>query len=168
MLSGTHTSAGLRGNRRTPITPCKVTAYAAIAGSGMGPALYSPEIRKRFLNPNHFTRYISIVQPSAVRVKENSKMFRWKSSHADRYLTAEYATRKDFQKIFTEDMADLHLLAFLLTADQDKADQCFVSGLEDSINGNPVFREWARSWSKRAIIKNAIKALAPAPGLSAP
>lgn len=95
-------------------------------------------------------------------------MFRWKSNDAARCLTAEYATRKDFQRIFTENMADLHLLAFLLTADQDKADQCVVSGLEDSISGNPVFREWARSWSKRAIIKNAIKALAPAPGLSAP
>src|SRR5260370_10832739 len=59
-------------------------------------------------------------------------------------------------------MADLHLLAFLLTADEEKAEQCFVSGLEDSIQGNPVFRKWARSWSKRAIIKNAIKVVAPA------
>ncbi|HKF20765.1 MAG TPA: sigma factor-like helix-turn-helix DNA-binding protein [Candidatus Angelobacter sp.] len=89
----------------------------------------------------------------------------WKNSQEARDLSTEYATRKDFQKIFTDDMADLHLLAFLLTADQDKAEECFVSGLEDTIDGNPVFREWARSWSKRAIIKNAIKALAPAPGM---
>lgn len=89
----------------------------------------------------------------------------WKNSQEGRDLSAEYATRRDFQKIFTEDMADLHLLAFLLTADQKKAEECFVSGLEDSIDGNPVFRDWARSWSKRAIIKNAIKALAPAPGM---
>jgi hypothetical protein len=77
---------------------------------------------------------------------------------------AEYATRSDFQEIFTEDMAGLHLLAFLLTADAKKAEQCFVAGLEESIRGNAVFRQWARSWSKRAIIKNAIKAMAPAPG----
>lgn len=89
----------------------------------------------------------------------------WKNNQEARDLSAEYATRKDFQKIFTEDMADLHLLAFLLTADKDEAEKCFVSGLEDTIDGNPVFREWARSWSKRAIIKNAIKAVAPAPGL---
>src|SRR5260370_2247440 len=77
---------------------------------------------------------------------------------------ADYATRKDFQKIFTEEMAGLHLLAFLLTADQEKAEQCFVAGLEESIRGNAIFKQWARSWSKRSIIKNAIKAISPAPG----
>lgn len=74
---------------------------------------------------------------------------------------AEFATRADFEKIFTEDMQGLHLLALLLTADQDKAEQVFVAGLEDSMHSNPVFRQWARSWSKRAIIKNAIKLVAP-------
>lgn len=77
---------------------------------------------------------------------------------------AQFATCKDFQKIFTEDMNSLHLLALLLTADAQKAEQCFVAGLEDSIQGNLVFRQWARSWSKRAIIKNAIKEIAPAAG----
>ncbi len=75
---------------------------------------------------------------------------------------SQFATCKDFQKIFTDEMSSLHLLALLLTADEQKAEECFVSGLEDSIQGNPVFRQWARSWSKRAIIKNAIKAMAPA------
>ncbi len=76
---------------------------------------------------------------------------------------SEYATCNDFKQIFTQDMAGLHLLAFLLTADHARAEQCFVAGLEDSIKGNPVFREWARSWSKRAIIKRAIRMLAPSP-----
>ncbi len=76
----------------------------------------------------------------------------------------EYATRRDFQEIFIEDMDALHTLAFLLTADQAKAEQCFVAGLEESIEGNPVFRQWARSWSKRVIIRNAIKLIAPTPG----
>ena len=79
----------------------------------------------------------------------------------DRSLS--YATRSDFQKIFTEDMSALHLLALLLTADAAKAEQCFVAGLEESVHGNPVFKEWARDWSKRVIIRNAIKLLAPAP-----
>lgn len=73
----------------------------------------------------------------------------------------EYATRKDFEQVFTEGMSGLHLLAFFLTADKQKAEECFVAGLEDSINGNPVFREWARSWSRRAIIKRAIAMLRP-------
>lgn len=74
----------------------------------------------------------------------------------------EFATRADFEKIFTEDMHGLHLLALLLTADQKLAEQSFVAGLDDSIHSNPVFRQWARSWSKRAIIKNAIKLTSPA------
>lgn len=76
----------------------------------------------------------------------------------------EYATSHDFEKIFTEDMAGLHLLAFLLTGDQAVAEQCFVAGLEDSIHGNPVFKDWARSWAKRAIIKRALRLAAPWPG----
>jgi len=87
-------------------------------------------------------------------------MFRRKQSQR----ATEYATCKDFQQIFNEDMAGLHLLAYLLTADVARAEQCFVAGLEDSIHGNPVFKQWARAWSKRAIIQNAIKTLAPAQG----
>ncbi len=97
-------------------------------------------------------------------------MFRWKNNQnaLEKEKATAYATRRDFQEIFTEDMAGLHLLAFLLTADPDKAEQCFVAGLESSIDGNPVFRQWARSWSKRAIIKNAIKIVAPTPGHPGP
>ena len=90
-------------------------------------------------------------------------MFRSKSTKQARGRATEYASCKDFQRIFTEDMVGLHRLAFLLTADQAKAEQCFVAGLEESIHGNPVFRQWARAWSKRAIIQNAIKTIAPAP-----
>ena len=86
-------------------------------------------------------------------------MFRRKS----RQRSTEYATCKDFQQIFAEDIVGLHQLAFLLTGDSAKAEQCFVGGLEESIHGNPVFRQWARAWSRRAIIQNAIKVLAPVP-----
>ena len=89
------------------------------------------------------------------------RMFCSRTRRNPRRQVNEYATQSDFQKIFSEDMAGLHLLAFLLTADANMAEQVFVAGLEDSIRGNPVFRQWARSWSQRAIIKRAIKALAP-------
>jgi DNA-directed RNA polymerase specialized sigma24 family protein len=92
-------------------------------------------------------------------------MFRRKSKHGARERATEYATCRDFQQIFREDMAGLHRLAFLLTADPAKAERCFVAGLEESIRGNAVFRQWARAWSKRAIIQNAIKIIAPAPPL---
>jgi hypothetical protein len=76
---------------------------------------------------------------------------------------ALYASSGDFQRIFDEDMNGLYLLSFLLTADHEKAEQCFVSGLEDAVNGNPVFKEWARSWARRVIIKNAVEVMNPRP-----
>src|SRR6201993_656648 len=75
--------------------------------------------------------------------------------------TDRYASREDFRRIFTEDLDGLYQLSFLLTRDPQKAEQCFVGGLEDCVAGNPVFREWARSWAKRAIIQNAIRELNP-------
>ena len=41
----------------------------------------------------------------------------------------------------------LHRLSLLLAADRQKAEQCFVSGLKELVNGSPVFKEWARSWA---------------------
>src|SRR6266576_2955608 len=78
----------------------------------------------------------------------------------------EYATTDDFRRIFDENMNSLYLLAFLLTADHGRAEQCLVSGLEDAVGGNPVFREWAHSWARRMIIQNAVRLikLPPADG----
>src|ERR1700675_3929593 len=74
-----------------------------------------------------------------------------------------YASKQDFGQIFHEDMKALYLLSFRLTADREKPEQCFVSGLEDAVEGNPVFKEWARSWARRAIILNAVRAINPRP-----
>jgi DNA-directed RNA polymerase specialized sigma24 family protein len=73
-----------------------------------------------------------------------------------------YATGSDFCRIFAEDMKNLYLLSLLLTADEEKAEQCFVSGFGDCSGENRVFKEWARSWARRAIIQNAIRLFAPA------
>jgi hypothetical protein len=74
-----------------------------------------------------------------------------------------YASRDDFRRVFDEDMNSLYLLSFLLTADREKAEQCFVSGLDDAVEGNPVFQEWARSWARRVIIVNAVREINPQP-----
>src|SRR5438105_13143566 len=74
-----------------------------------------------------------------------------------------YATQRDFCQTFAEDETALYLLSLLLTADASQAEQCFVAGLEDSVQGNPVFKEWARSWSRRMVIKNAIQMVSPSP-----
>ena len=74
-----------------------------------------------------------------------------------------YASSGDFRRIFHEETDSLYQLSFLLTADHEKAEECFVSGLEDSVNGSPVFKEWARSWARRAIIHNAVRVINPRP-----
>jgi hypothetical protein len=74
-----------------------------------------------------------------------------------------YASCADFRQIFDEDMKSLYLLSFLLTADHEKAERCFVSGLDDAVEGNPVFIQWARSWARRAIIQNAVRVINPRP-----
>ena len=73
------------------------------------------------------------------------------------------ASSDDFRRIFYEENESLHRLSFLLTADREKAEQCFVSGLEESVNGSPVFKEWAHSWARRTIIQNAVRVINPRP-----
>ena len=70
-------------------------------------------------------------------------------------------TRDDFCKIFTQNMKGLYLLSLLLTADHTLAEQCFAAGMEECVEGNPVFKEWAHAWSRRVIIKNAIRIVSP-------
>ena len=75
----------------------------------------------------------------------------------------QYATVTDFCEIFTEEMHSLYLLSFMLTADKDKAEQCFIGGLGECVEGVGAFMEWSRLWARRAIIKQAILMMRPAP-----
>ena len=74
-----------------------------------------------------------------------------------------YASSGDFCRIFYEETGSLYRLSFLLTAERVKAEQCLVSGLEDSLKGSRVFKEWARSWARRAVIQNAVRVINPRP-----
>src|SRR5262249_47425688 len=83
--------------------------------------------------------------------------------HNSKARTTQYATARDFCRIFAEDMGNLYFLSLVLTADPEKAETCFVSGLNDCATGNEVFGEWARSWARRVVIKNAIRMISPQP-----
>jgi hypothetical protein len=78
----------------------------------------------------------------------------------------QYATREDFRTIFDEDLNCLYQLSFLLTADHQKAERCFVASIEDCANENRVFKAWARAWTKRVVVENAIRDLKPRPSRS--
>ena len=75
----------------------------------------------------------------------------------------EYATSSDFCHIYFEQMHSLYLLSFLLTADPEKAEQCFLSGFDDSVSNNSVFKERIHLWARRSIILQAIRLLCPRP-----
>jgi hypothetical protein len=83
------------------------------------------------------------------------------NEHANKYVTSD-----DFGQLFTENMDSLYFLAFLLTGDHEKAEQCFVAGLEDSLSSHHVFVGWAHLWAKQAVIKNAVHLLHPHPASS--
>jgi hypothetical protein len=88
----------------------------------------------------------------------------WLNTHrvaAD--TTSQDATCEDFRKLFTEDIHGLHLLSFLLTADYEKAERCFVAGLDECVDGDSVFREWAHPWAQRMIVRNAVQMILPHP-----
>lgn len=73
----------------------------------------------------------------------------------------DYTMPTDFCKVFNDHLDHLYTLSLLLTADHHKAEQCFVAGLKDCLQGNPVFREWAQSWATRTVIKNGIRIISP-------
>jgi DNA-directed RNA polymerase specialized sigma24 family protein len=73
-----------------------------------------------------------------------------------------YAASAEYCKIFDEQMHSLFLLAFLLTADSNKAEQCFVAGREECVEGRGVWMEGPHSWARRAIIRHAIQMIRPA------
>ena len=78
-------------------------------------------------------------------------------------VSRPYASTRDFCRIFNEETDSLYRLSFLLTAERVKAEQCFVSGVKDSLKESRVFKEWAHSWARRAIIQNAVRVINPRP-----
>ena len=83
--------------------------------------------------------------------------------NSDKDKANPYVTGEHFRKVFAEDRADLYRLSLLLTGDHEAAEQCFIAGLEDSVNTSRVFKEWAHTWAKRTILQSAIRALKPRP-----
>ena len=79
-------------------------------------------------------------------------------THANEF---EYATARDFCRIFDQDLNSLYLLSLLLAGDHTKAEQCFVAALESASSRRTVFKEWARSWARRSVIQSAQRMISP-------
>ena len=77
------------------------------------------------------------------------------ATHARHANEFEYATARDFCRIFGQHMNSLYLLSLLLVGDHGKAEQCFVDALKNASSRRTVFRDWARSWARRAVLQSA-------------
>jgi hypothetical protein len=75
----------------------------------------------------------------------------------------DYASSADFCRLFVENADGLFLLSLLLNADQEKAVGCFLASHRECRHTSGVFKQWAESWSRRTIIKTAIRMIAPRP-----
>jgi hypothetical protein len=61
-----------------------------------------------------------------------------------------YAAAADFGEVFTEEMHSLYLLSFLLTADKDKAEQCFIGALGENFQTRSIGEEG--EWLQRLVV----------------
>jgi DNA-directed RNA polymerase specialized sigma24 family protein len=75
-----------------------------------------------------------------------------------------YATGADFCRAFKQNLNQLYMLGFLLTADHRAAERCLLSALEKAPRNKYVFREFVRSWIKRTVINAAIQSVFERPG----
>jgi DNA-directed RNA polymerase specialized sigma24 family protein len=75
---------------------------------------------------------------------------------------ADYAKRADFCELFEREMKPLYLLAFLLTANHQDSETCFAAAVDEALEEPVVFKEWAESWVKRSLVRNAIGIVSPA------
>jgi len=111
-------------------------------------------------------RVVGVVAPMSAPTIRDEEMTERCHIQGREEQASRYASREDFQAIFSKHLTELYQLSFLLTRDPARAERCFVSGIEDCVTGNRVFREWARSWAKRTIVQNAIRELKPRPSYS--
>ena len=103
-------------------------------------------------------------EPIAVRLHQTIIGVRPRMAGATDKTTSvagTYASAEDFERIFTEDMSSLYLLSFVLTGSRDKAEECFVSAIGECTEQKRIFKEWAHSWARRSLTRNAIRLIAP-------
>jgi len=75
----------------------------------------------------------------------------------------DYAAHSDFCAVFLQEMDRLYSLALILTGDELRAEECLLAALDSCEQRDLVFKASAVSWSRRTVIKIAIRSMSPAP-----
>lgn len=77
-----------------------------------------------------------------------------------------YATVDDMQKLFAAAMNDLFCLAFLLTANADRAEDCLVRSIRECLKSKYILKERLPAWIRDTIVRNGINIVKDVEGLS--
>lgn len=77
--------------------------------------------------------------------------------------SSDFAAPSDFCAIFVQQLDRLYSLALVLTGDESRAEECLLVALDSCAEGSPVFKESAVAWSRRMVIKRAIRFMLPSP-----
>jgi len=65
-------------------------------------------------------------------------------------------------EMWLDEMAELYLLAFMLTARKETAEQCILDAVDEYLNsGAPSLLDWVRSKGRRAVIECAVQRVNP-------
>jgi hypothetical protein len=75
----------------------------------------------------------------------------------------DHVAHSDFCDIFLQQLDRLYSLALILTGDELRAEECFLAALDSCVEGSLVFKESAVAWSRRSVIKCAIRFMLPSP-----
>ena len=71
-------------------------------------------------------------------------------------VRGEYTSKEEFVSVFKCERAGLQRLAILLTANSDAVKRCLIRAFQECISNSSVSRQWACSWTRRVVIRNAI------------
>ena len=69
----------------------------------------------------------------------------------------EYACQEDFVSLFESERLSLQRLALLLTVNSQSARRCLMGAFRDCIACSSVSKEWVLSWTRRMVVRNAIR-----------
>jgi len=75
----------------------------------------------------------------------------------------EYARNEEFVSVFECERVRLQRLSLLLTANSEAGKRCLTRAFRECISSSSVSKEWALSWTRRVVIRNAIN-LVMSPG----
>jgi hypothetical protein len=66
-------------------------------------------------------------------------------------------------EIFIHQMNGLYLLSFLVTANRQVAERCFSEALDEYVEAQGGFLQWAKHDGRRAVLKHTVQVIRPAP-----